>query len=66
MMPTTNLLLVTGERLEVEGSIEDVAKALENAARSSTGTLAWLTETAAEPRLGVNPAHVVTVRPGQE
>jgi len=63
-MPTTKLLLITGEQLEIEGSIDDVAKALENAARSSTGTLAWLNDTAG--RLGVNPAHVVTVRSGGE
>jgi hypothetical protein len=65
-MPRTNLLLVTGEQLEVEGSIEEVAKALENAARSSPGTLAWLKNTTAEPRFGVNPAHIVTVRPIEE
>jgi hypothetical protein len=61
---TTKLLLVTGEQLEVEGTVEDAAKALENAARSSAGTLAWLKETATEEVLGVNPAQVVTVRTG--
>ena len=63
-MATTKLLLVTGEQLEVEGTVEDAAKALENAARSSAGTLAWLEETATEEVLGVNPAQVVTVRTG--
>jgi hypothetical protein len=65
-MPTTKLLLVTSVQLEVEGSIDDVAKALENAARSSPGTLAWLKDTGAEAKFGVNPAHVVSVRPGEE
>jgi hypothetical protein len=65
-MPTTRLLLVTGAQLEVEGSIEDVAKELENAARNSAGTLAWLTEAANRQALGVNAAWVVTVRPGEE
>jgi hypothetical protein len=60
---TARLLLITGERVEVEGSVEDVAKALENAARSSPGTLAWLTEADTEGRVGVNPAQVVTLRP---
>jgi hypothetical protein len=65
-MPTTRLLLAIGEQLEVEGSIGDVVKGLENAARSSPGTLAWLRESASQERLGINPAHVVTVRPGEE
>jgi hypothetical protein len=66
LMPTTRLLLVTGAQLEVEGSIEDVAKELENAARNSVETLAWLTEAANRQALGVNAARVVTVRPGEE
>ena len=66
MTPTTKLLLVTGVELDVQGSIEDVAKALENAARSSAGTLAWLQPTSDEPQLGVNPAHVMTVTPGDD
>jgi hypothetical protein len=65
-MATTKLLLVTGERLEVEGSPADVAKALENAARSSHGTLAWLSEPETQEQVGVNPAQVVTVRPAEE
>jgi hypothetical protein len=56
------VLLTTGEQLEVEGTLEDAAKALENAARSSAGTLAWLTETASGQVLGLNPLQVVTVR----
>jgi len=63
---TTKVLLVTGEQLEVEGSIEDVAKKLENAARSTAGTLAWLTEAATRQPLGLNATQVVTVRPGDE
>jgi hypothetical protein len=62
---TTKLLLVTGEQLEVDGSPDEVAKALENARRSSPGTLAWLHETVDDERLGVNPAQVVTVRVGE-
>ena len=58
----TSLLLVTGEQLEVEGSVDEAAKALENASRSSVGTLAWLTEAATGETLGVNPLQVVSVR----
>jgi hypothetical protein len=43
-----------------------VAKQLEDAARSGSGTLAWLTEPATEQQLGVYPARVVTVRRGEE
>jgi len=65
-MAGTKLLLITGEHLEVEGPTEDVAKALENAARSGVGTLAWLTETGTAKTLGVYPAHVVSVRQADE
>ncbi|MEA2367270.1 MAG: hypothetical protein QOE69_1895 [Thermoleophilaceae bacterium] len=65
-MATTKLLLATGEALEVTGALEDVAKALENATRSSAGTLAWLGEEPGGERIGVNPAQVVTVRRGTD
>jgi hypothetical protein len=59
---TTTLLLTTGEALEVSGELDDVAKQLENAARSSAGTLAWFELATDGERFGVNPGHVVTVR----
>ena len=65
-MATTNLLLPTGEQLEVETSIDDVVKALENAARCSAGTLARLKEAESGEPLAVNASQVVTVRPGDE
>jgi hypothetical protein len=65
-MATTKLLLTTGEQLEVETSIDDVVKALENAARSSAGTLARLREAESGEPLAVNATQVVTVRPGDE
>ena len=61
-MGSATLLLVTGVELSVQGSAEDAAKALENAARSSTGTLAWLEAADTGEPIGVNPAQVVTVR----
>ena len=63
---TTVLLLATGETLEVEGALEEIAKRLENATRSSAGTLAWFEEAGESQRLGINPAHVVSIRPGRE
>ena len=59
---TTTLLLATGETLVVRGDLDQVAKQFENAARSSAGTLAWFDEANADERLGVNPAHVVSIR----
>jgi hypothetical protein len=63
-LTTSKLLLTTGDLLEVKGSIYEVTKTLENAARSSAGTLARLEESGASNDLAVNPLQVVTVRPG--
>jgi len=63
---TTTLLLATGEALEVSGGLDEVAKQLENAARSSAGSLAWFELAADGERFGVNPGHVVTIRRGRE
>jgi hypothetical protein len=65
-MATTTLLLATGETLEVTGPLDRVAKELENAARSSAGSLAWLEEAPEGERFGVNPSHVVWIRRGHE
>jgi|1186.fasta_scaffold427403_4 hypothetical protein len=61
---STKLSLSTGDGLEVEGTLQDVEKLLQNASRSSPGTLAWLTLTLSGEAVGVNPAHVVTVTAG--
>ena len=65
-MSSTRLLLIGGELLEVDGLIDDVLKQLQNAARSSPGTLALLKEADSEETVGVNPVHVLTVRTGDE
>ena len=61
-LATTKLMLATGEALEVNGPADDVGKTLENAVRSSAGTLAWFDEAPSGERIAVNPAHVVSVR----
>jgi hypothetical protein len=61
----TTLLLVTGEAIEVEGGLEEVAKQVEDASRSSAGALAWFERTAGG-RLAVNPSHVVLIQPEDE
>jgi hypothetical protein len=65
-MPSAKLLLVTGEHIEVEGEIEEIEKKLQNAARSTPGTLAWLKESTSDESVGVNPAHVAMLRPGED
>ena len=56
------IVLATGAQLEVDASIDEVVKALENAARSSAGTLARLTLSGSEGPVALNAAHVVLVR----
>jgi hypothetical protein len=65
-MATTRLLLVTGDQVEVDASFAEVVKELENAARSSVGTLARLTQADTGEPLAVNATQVVAVRPGDE
>jgi hypothetical protein len=64
--PSTRLLLSTGDQLEVAGALEDVEKPLQNAVRSSPGTLARLTDAVSGELICVNPAHVVTLTPAAE
>ena len=61
-MSTTRILLTTGDQLEVSASIDEVIKELENAARSSAGTLARLTDAASGEPLALNATQVVLVR----
>jgi hypothetical protein len=63
---STKILLITGDQVEVDGSIEDIERRLQDAARSSSGTLARLKDAESSDAVGVNPAHVVTLRPGDE
>ena len=65
-MSTTKLLLVNGDLLEVDGTIDDIERLLQNAVRSSPGTIARLTAAATNEPVGVNPQHVITIRPGDE
>ncbi len=65
-MPSTMILLVTGDGVEVDGTLEDVQKQLQDAVRSSPGTLARLTEQGSGEPVALNPAHVLTLRRGSE
>ena len=61
-MPATELTLVTGERYDVAGAPGEVEKLILAAARGSLMQFAWLEETESGRSLGVNPAHVVSLR----
>lgn len=61
---TTKLLLGTGAEVEVDAPLDKVVKQLEDAARSSAGTLARLTEAGTGEPIALNAGHVVAVRPG--
>ena len=64
MGETIELGLSGGERVTVEGSLEDVEKALSDAARSGPSRLAWFTEPDGG-RVGVNPAQLASMRPAK-
>ena len=62
----TVILLATGDQLDVDASVEEAVKELENAARSSAGTLARLTLSGSGEPVALNASHVVLVRQGGE
>ena len=59
---TVEIRLASGEAITVEGTLEGVEKALSDAARSGQSRLAWFAEDGGEPRVGINPTHVASVR----
>jgi hypothetical protein len=60
---TTMVLLVTGIEIEIDAPLDKVVKELEDAERSSAGTLARLTQAGTGEPIALNAAHVVAVRP---
>jgi hypothetical protein len=54
--------LVNGDVFTVEGTLEEVEKALSDAARSGQARLAWFKEPGTDGPVGVNPAHVAALR----
>lgn len=54
--------MVNGVRLAIDGAPDDVEKMIIAAARGSIMQLAWLEEAESRRPLGVNPAHVVSLR----
>ena len=64
-MATTKILMVTGDRYEVDGELDTVEATIVGAARGSIMALARLTEAADAEPLAINPDHVVALQPGQ-
>lgn len=52
-----------GERICVEGDAQGVEGTILAAARGSIMELAWFIEEASGERVGINPDHVLTLRP---
>jgi hypothetical protein len=58
----TEVVLVGGERLRVEGDARQVEAAILSAARGSLMELAWMTEAETGRPIGINPDHVLMLR----
>jgi hypothetical protein len=63
-VPRTEIKLLGGDVIVVQGSTEDVERALSDAARSGQSRLAWLKESGGDS-IGINPAHVIALRLGE-
>jgi hypothetical protein len=61
---TAVVVMLTGERYEVEGSLQDVEAAIVAASRGSILQLAWMTEADSGRSIAINPLHVVALEPG--
>jgi hypothetical protein len=61
-MPVTEIILVGGSRLQVDGAAEQVEASILAASRGSLLELAWMTESSTGHRIGVNPEHVLMLR----
>lgn len=56
--------MLNGEVIRVQGELKEVEKALSDAARSGSSSLAWLTADGSDGEIGINPHHVVSLRSG--
>ena len=62
MTAVTEIMLVGGDRLRVEGDAQRVEATILAAARGSIMELAWMTEVDSGQRVGINPEHVLMLR----
>jgi hypothetical protein len=61
---TAVVVMVTGDRYEVEGTPSEVEAAVVAASRGSILQLAWMTEADSGRSIGINPLHVAALEPG--
>ena len=54
--------LLNGDVFTVEGALDEVESKLSDAARSGHSRIAWFTEYGTDGPVGVNPAHVTTLK----
>jgi hypothetical protein len=58
----TEIRLLNGDTLELAVTIEEAEKTLSDAARSGQSRLAWFKEAGSGTPVGINPAHVASLR----
>jgi hypothetical protein len=66
MTEITEIALLGGERLRIQGDAKEVEAAVLAAARGSLMELAWITEADTGRRVGINPDHVILIRASTE
>jgi hypothetical protein len=57
----TTVVVVTGERYELQGSPKEIEAAIVGASRGSIMQLAWMTEAGSGRAIAINPLHVVAL-----
>ena len=65
-MASTQVILTTGEHLQVEGSVKEVEAKIVEASRSGSLEFAWLTETGTRRSVGVSAGSVAALREAGE
>jgi hypothetical protein len=61
-MDSAEIRLVNGDVFTVDGDLDEIEKALSDAARSGQSRLAWFSEHGTGKRLGINPEQVAALR----
>ena len=62
MSAVTEIAVLGGERLRVDGEPKEIEAEILAAARGSIMELAWMTEAETGRRVGINPEHVLMLR----
>jgi hypothetical protein len=64
-MDSSEIRLANGDTFAVKGALTEVEKKLSDAGRSGQARLAWFRALGDDTPVGVNPAHVATLRAGE-